>query len=397
MAKIDATAVARDTAALVQVPSVTGDERAALERAGDLAVALGLEARLREHDLTELRADPSHPGEEAPRTELADLVVTRPGTAGGPRIALCAHVDVVGAGNGDWPFASPWSGAIADGFVHGRGAADMKGGLVAALHALAACEQVDATLIVVSSEEDGGQGSFAALRCDSAFDACVIPEPTGFAVVCAQAGALTFTGHIPGVAAHAAERLNGTSAIDSYLPVHAALAEHERRLNDGVEHELMAALELPYPLVVGRLEAGEWSSTVPDHLVFEGRAPVRLEETCEQARAGVEAVVAAACPPARLHWTGGQFAPAQTPAGHPLVGALREAAATVLGSPPPLAGVPWGADMRLWCAAGVPTVMFGTRGIELAHAAAERVAVADLGALARSLAGALPAIAARVV
>jgi acetylornithine deacetylase len=43
--------------------------------------------------------------------------------------------------------------------------------------------------------------------------------------------------------------------------------------------------------------------------------------------------------------------------------------------------------MRLYCAAGVPTVMVGPRGIELAHAVDERVAVADLGAVARILAG----------
>ena len=43
---IDAAALARDTAAVVQVPSITGDERAALERLGELAEALGLDAEL---------------------------------------------------------------------------------------------------------------------------------------------------------------------------------------------------------------------------------------------------------------------------------------------------------------------------------------------------------------
>jgi acetylornithine deacetylase len=57
-----------------------------------------------------------------------------------------------------------------------------------------------------------------------------------------------------------------------------------------------------------------------------------------------------------------------------------------LGRPARAAGVPWGADMRLWCAAGIPTVMVGPRGIELAHAVDERVSVADLGATARILA-----------
>ena len=66
-AVIDARALAADAAALVQVPSVTGDERAALERLAELAEALGLRAELHEHDLAALRAHPDHPGEEAPR------------------------------------------------------------------------------------------------------------------------------------------------------------------------------------------------------------------------------------------------------------------------------------------------------------------------------------------
>ena len=61
---IDPRALARDAAALVEVPSVTGDERAALGRLVELALALGLRADLHEHDLAALRAHPDHPGEE---------------------------------------------------------------------------------------------------------------------------------------------------------------------------------------------------------------------------------------------------------------------------------------------------------------------------------------------
>src|SRR3954468_17070649 len=97
LARLDAGALARDVAALVQVPSVTGDERAALERLGELAEALGLDAELHLHDLAELRGDPAHPGEEAPRDELLGLSV-RAG-AGDRRLALCGHLDVVAAGS----------------------------------------------------------------------------------------------------------------------------------------------------------------------------------------------------------------------------------------------------------------------------------------------------------
>jgi acetylornithine deacetylase len=391
LARLDAGALARDVAALVQVASVTGDERAALERLGELAEALGLRADLHRHDLAALRAHPGHPGEEAARDELWGLTVTVPGARdGGPRLAVDGHVDVVPVGAEPWRHGSPWSGAIDGGCVYGRGSVDMKGAVVAALHGLAAlggrAPHGEVVLVAVGSEEDGGLGTFAALERDSGFDACLIPEPTGFDVVCAQAGALTFEGVVHGVAAHAAQRLEGVSAIDRYLPVHAALAAHERALNADVEHPLMRALELPYPLLVGRVRAGEWSSSVPDRLVFEGRAPVRVGEAPQDARAAVEAAVAAVADgTVELRWPGGQFASGETPAGHPFARLVREAVAAEKGREARVAGVPWGADMRLWCARGIPCVMAGPTGIELAHAVDERVRIDDLVTVARTI------------
>jgi len=53
------------------------------------------------------------------------------------------------------------------------------------------------------------------------------------------------------------------------------------------------------------------------------------------------------------------------------------------GAPARLTGVPYGADMRLYCARGIPAVMVGTPGLELAHAVDERVSIADLASVAR--------------
>jgi acetylornithine deacetylase len=191
---------------------------------------------------------------------------------------------------------------------------------------------------------------------------------------------------VEGVAAHAAQRLEGVSAIDRYVPVHAALAEHERAVNADVAHPLMRELELPYPLVVGRVQAGEWPSTVPDRLVFAGRAPVRVGETVHDARSAVEAAVAAAGDgAATVRWHGGQFAPGETPPDDPFAVLVRDAVSAERGRPARVAGVPWGADMRLFCARGIPCVMVGPPGIELAHAVDERVRVDDLLSVARTI------------
>ena len=131
---------------------------------------------------------------------------------------------------------------------------------------------------------------------------------------------------VPGRAAHAATRLEGRSAIDRYVAVHAALAEHERAVNARVEHPLMRELALPYPLLVGRVAAGAWSSQVPDRLEFEGRLGVPVGGDVADARAALEAVVAAALDdgeaPAEIAW----------PAA---VRARRDRAR------PPLGGRPW--------------------------------------------------------
>lgn len=382
---IEHDALARDAAALVQVPSVTGTERAALERLGEIATALGLEPELHEYELAPLRAHPDHPGEEAGREELWGLSVTLAGPDGAPRLALDGHVDVVAPGSERWVHG-PWSGTIAGGALHGRGSVDMKGAVVAALHALAAARgrtSCEVVLHAVASEEDGGLGTFAALENDAAFDACLIPEPTGFGVVCTQAGALTFSGLVGGRAAHAAVRLEGESAIDTYLEVHQALDAHEREVNADVEHPLMRALALPYPLSVGRIEAGQWSSSVPDRLTFEGRLGVRVGETLEEAEEALRAALSDL--PVALTFAGARFAPGETPADHPFTELVQEAFTQTTGHLAQTIGAPYGADMRLFTERGIPCVMAGTPGLERAHAANEWVSISDLTKLAGSI------------
>jgi acetylornithine deacetylase len=357
-----------DLAAAVRVPSLTGDEKPVLELLAERGGALGLRAELREYPLV---MDGDWPGQEVERNELWGLTLTRVGK--GPRLALCGHVDVVDVGTEPWS-REPFSGDVADGRVHGRGSVDMKGGVLAAIHGLAAAAPGrEVVMHCVSSEEDGGQGCFAELERDSGYAACLITEPTGFDVVCAQGGSLTVVGEVHGKAAHAAERLHGRSAIDAYLPVHQALADHERALNADVADELMRAIELPYPLVVGTIRAGEWASTVPDRLTFTCRLPVRVGEGFEAAVAGMQAAVG---PDVQLRVDGGRFQAARTDEQGPFAQLVREVAGGGF------AGVPWGADMRLWTAKGIPTVMCGTHGIERAHAVDEYVEIADVERLA---------------
>ena len=106
-----------------------------------------------------------------------------------------------------------------------------------------------------------------------------------------------------------------------------------------------------------------------------------------------EAVVDAALddgePPCELTWTGGAFDSAETPADHPWTRTVRTALSAELGRDAAVTGVPWGAAMRLFTARGIPAVMVGTAGIELAHAVDESVSLAELVTVARTIVRAL--------
>jgi acetylornithine deacetylase len=104
------------------------------------------------------------------------------------------------------------------------------------------------------------------------------------------------------------------------------------------------------------------------------------------ARRALEAAVAAAADGhVELRWPGGQFASGETPAEHPFARVVRASVSAEIGREAPVAGVPWGADMRLWCARGIPCVMAGPSGIELSHAVDERVRIDDLVTVARAV------------
>ncbi|MGX1759309.1 ArgE/DapE family deacylase [Streptomyces lydicus] len=401
LSAIDEEAVSRMLLELVAIPSVTGsaaESEMQHHLAGHLD-RLGLDVDLWSMDLPALRAHPGFPGTEAPRDEAWGLVATTSGGGDGPTMILQGHVDVVPPGDLRQWEGDPFTPRMVGDVVHGRGACDMKAGLVAHLAALAAIRaggvrlrgRVAAHCVV--GEEDGGLGAFGTLRRGHTGDACIITEPTGGTLVTANAGALTFRIEVPGRATHASTRDAGVSAIDAYAPVHRALARLESRRNASA-HPLMAEYPVPYALCVGTLRAGSWASSVPDRLVAEGRLGVRLGEDPAEAIADFEDCVAEACAgdpwlrahPAVVTWPGGRFASGRLPAGHPLSELVRGAHADAVGGPSIRErGAPYGSDLRLYAAADIPTLQFGPGDVRLAHSPREQVSVSEVVAVARAL------------
>ena len=399
---IHAERIEIDLRELVRIPSITGSEEAIQDEMVRRFREIGLATERIETDPVTFAAVPDWPGAEMPRTSLP-VVVGRLGRPGGRRILLVGHVDVVPPGDPATWTGDPFSGDVRDGRLYGRGACDMKGGVVAILAALRAvaasgvADRFDGEVLAVSvpSEEDGGQGMLAAIRAGIVGDAAVITEPTGLDVVIAHAGALTFRLAVPGRAAHASVRREGVSALDNLYTLLRALEADETARNAAETDPLMTVLGLPYPTIVGKIEGGEWASTVLDRVVVEGRYGVKLGRTWRDAEEDLRACIDAACAadpflrdhPVGLELTGGKFSSARVPADHPLPVSLAAAAESTLGRRPALLGEPYGADMRLLVNEGrTPTVIFGPGDVKVAHSANEFVSLDEVADCARVLA-----------
>ncbi|MDP9239348.1 MAG: ArgE/DapE family deacylase [Actinomycetota bacterium] len=396
---VRAAGLVADLQELLRVPSVTGtaaESEAQHQVEGRLRGA-GMDTDLWRIDLPAITADPDFPGMEAPRDEAWGLTGTWGGDSG-PTVVLNGHIDVVPPGRVGWT-VDPWAGQVRGDRVYGRGACDMKAGLVCQVAAVNALRGAGIRLrgrVLVESvvgEEDGGLGTFATLRRGYRGDLAVICEPSGGRIVTATAGALTFRLVVGGRSVHASTRLDGVDAFDKYLLVHAALRRLEERRNRD-PHPLMAGYRLPYPLSVGTLSAGDWASTVPDRLVAEGRLGVALGESVDGARADLEHAVAEACAadpwlaehPVQVQWWGGQFAPGAVPEAAEVTRIVSDAHASVHGARPGVHGAPYGSDQRLLIGlGGVPAVIYGPGDVRQAHAPDESVAVTELVEVTRTL------------
>lgn len=402
---LDPSRLVEDLQALVRIPSVggtVGEEAAQSWMSGALRDA-GLEVDRWPLDLVELSRHPQHSA-EVERDEVTGVVGLL-GDGEGPTLVLNGHVDVVPQGDLQLWTVDPFAGVLQEGRVWGRGAADMKGGLAAALAAARALQTAGVGLRgrlriqSVVGEEDGGVGTLASILRGHVGDAAVVLEPTRLAVVPAGAGSLNVRITVRGRGAHGALRHDGVSALEAFRPVHDALLALEAERNArGALDPRFPGLRHPVPLSLGVVRGGVWPSSVMDSLVVEGRYGVLLDESLDEARGALEQAVAAAAArdpwlrehPPEVEWWGGCFEPAALPPDHPLPGrvldAFRAANPDRPLADPPFQGVPYGSDQRLLMrVGGVPTVLFGPGDIRLAHGPDESVPVDELVAAARTL------------
>jgi acetylornithine deacetylase len=137
----------------------------------------------------------------------------------GRSLILNGHIDVVPVGAERLWTRPPFEPWIDGDRLHGRGANDMKAGIVAYTMACRRCSawagsrRREVTLQSVIEEECTGNGALACLLAGYTADAAIIPEP-GDEVMSAQMGVMWMTLDVYGVPVHAAVAHTGIGAID---------------------------------------------------------------------------------------------------------------------------------------------------------------------------------------
>lgn len=348
-----------------------------------------------------------------------NVVGTVRGTGGGRSLLFNGHVDVVPGGPAEeWDDGDPWSGRVAGGNVWGRGACDMKGGLVSqAFAALALCDagvrlRGDLILEAVVGEEtmEHGLGTTACVERGYRADAAIVAEasapPVPLSVVPVTPGVMRFIVHIEGKKAHPAMRGStihaggegwdaGVNAVDKAVHVYQAVRAREEEWALTRRHPLFAPGQFViHPGVLVASPRGKLDPfTIADQATIDYIVIYHPDEPAEAVRAEIEELVMDAArldgwlrahPPVvewKHHW-----APSAVATDHPIVAAACRAHEAATGSPPRVVG--WSAvhDGTFLNAAGIPAICYGPGDIRAAHAANEHVSIDELVTAAKTYA-----------
>ena len=371
---VDPVAIARD---LIRCRSVTPEDGGALGVAAGLLEAAGFAVH--------------RPVFSAPGTPDIPNLYARIGT-GGPCLAFAGHTDVVPPGDaGAWRH-DPFGGAVADGMLYGRGAADMKGGVAAMLAAALAVVRDGppargSIAVLLTGDEEGpalnGTVKLLAWADERGwrFDHCVVGEPTnparlGQTIKIGRRGSLTGRLTATGRQGHVAYPYLVANPVHALARVVAALADEP--LDAGTERFDPSGLQ------VTTFDTGNPATNVVPgtaRAVFN----IRFNDgwTAETLAAEIRARVARVATPGVT--VDLAFDPSNSPAfltePDRFTALVQDAAEAETGLRPALSTTGGTSDARFIQAYG-PVLEFGLVGATM-HGVDEHVAVADIEALAR--------------
>lgn len=370
----DALTLAR---ALVATPSVNPGLES--DGAGEAAIAALAADWLRSWGYAVERVDAA-PGRPS--------VLARLERGPGRSLILNGHLDTVGVAG---MTIDPFDPVVQDGRLWGRGSADMKGGVAAALAAArdaaaAPAGALAGTLIVAltADEEEEGRGARRLVADGLEADGAVVCEPTSLDIMPAHKGFTWVELVFRGRAAHGSRPDRGVDAIHHAGLFLARLDRLESTLREREPHPLLGHGSVH----AGTIRGGDAPSVYPDRCTLTLERRTLPGEGPEAFRAEVEFALGqlrSAVPSldvslaVTLHRNG-----ADVPVDHPLVAALGHVARAA-GLEPAVAGMTAWVEAATFVAAGIPAVCFGPGSIEAAHTADESAPAEEIQAAHRVL------------
>ncbi len=367
---------------LIRVPTDTppGNNAPHADRAAELLRAMGLDAEKHPVPEAEVRA--------AGLESITNLLVRR-NYGPGKTVLLNAHGDVVPPGEG-WTH-DPYGGEVEDGKIYGRASAVSKCDFstyafaVRALEAVARPKAGKVELLFTYDEEFGGEvGPAWLLKHKVIHPDLMIAAGFSYQVITAHNGCLQMEVTVHGKMAHAAIPDSGVDALQAAVHILNALYAQNtlykqvRSKVEGITH--------PY-LNVGMIEGGTNTNVIPGRVSFKLDRRMIPEENPAEVEATLRQVIAEAAaqqPGITVDVKRILLANAMKPlmGNKPLVDAIQKHGQAVFGETIPALGTPLYTDVRLFCEAGIPGVIYGAgpRTVLESHAkrADERLDLEDL-------------------
>jgi len=279
VAQLDAEMI-ETLSAFVAARSPSGAEQPAADFLEAQLQALGLDCERIMLDSDRIRSSPMFSCPCDPDGGRHNLLARHLPKAGSGRSVLFnGHLDVVPTGPEPLWSAPPFEPHVKDDWLFGRGAGDMKGGIVCALMAFKALRRLGlqpAGVVgfnAVLDEENTGNGTLATVHALqnalakarlTDFDAVIIPEPFAETLMAAQVGVSWLFVTLTGRPAHVAYMGQGLNPIEAAYELMADLKLLEAEWNAPENrHPAFSDVAHPINFNLGRIEGGEWNSSVP--------------------------------------------------------------------------------------------------------------------------------------
>ena len=362
---------------LVQFPTQTGQEADGQKYMQSLYSNLGLKVISLEADYEKIHQHKAFVDSGWKFKGRPNIIGILEGESSARSLILNGHMDVVSPEPvREWDYP-PWEGKIVGNRLYGRGACDMKAGLIANYYALksllTAGLKPEGTVMlhsVIEEEVLGGGGTLACLLEGFTADGLVIPEPN-MKIILAHPGVLFFRVRVLGKPAHAGVAHTGVNAIGKMNKVYQALIELDEKRAQEKHYSLFERdSKRSCHLNIGTYRAGDWISTVAGWAEIECRMSYIPDENADEVKNQVQQTLndVAQCDewlrqhPPEILWLERRAGAWEQAPNDPFVLAFKSSADKILGPNTAIAGATWGMDTRFAPYFNMPAISFGPNG-----------------------------------